>query len=82
MTSRHMGNVSRIVVKIGTSSLMHPNGRINLQAIDQLSYTLTGLVRTNTPTRRDTQTTSISFDWAKRIDDSIPTTFCYLRSKN
>jgi glutamate 5-kinase len=44
MTSRHMGNVSRIVVKIGTSSLMHPNGRINLQAIDQLSYTLTVLV--------------------------------------
>ncbi|CAM4268354.1 glutamate 5-kinase [Weissella hellenica] len=43
-SNRHMGNVSRIVVKIGTSSLMHSNGKLNLQAIDQLSYTLTGLV--------------------------------------
>ena len=43
-SSRRMGNVSRIVVKIGTSSLMHANGKLNLQAIDQLSYTLTGLV--------------------------------------
>lgn len=43
-SSRRMGNVSRIVVKIGTSSLMHSNGKLNLQAIDQLSYTLTGLV--------------------------------------
>lgn len=41
---RHMENVQRLVVKIGTSSLIHPNGKINLQAIDQLSYTLTGLV--------------------------------------
>ncbi|KRM24933.1 glutamate 5-kinase [Ligilactobacillus acidipiscis DSM 15836] len=39
-----MENVQRLVVKIGTSSLIHPNGKINLQAIDQLSYTLTGLV--------------------------------------
>ncbi|KAA8458043.1 glutamate 5-kinase [Weissella paramesenteroides] len=43
-SNRHMENVSRIVVKIGTSSLMHGNGKLNLQAIDQLSYTLTGLV--------------------------------------
>ncbi|SCB83782.1 glutamate 5-kinase [Weissella bombi] len=43
-SSRRMGNVSRVVVKIGTSSLMHSNGKLNLQAIDQLSYTLTGLV--------------------------------------
>lgn len=43
-SNRHMGNVLRIVVKIGTSSLMHSNGKLNLQAIDQLSYTLTGLV--------------------------------------
>ncbi|GKS81548.1 glutamate 5-kinase [Ligilactobacillus pabuli] len=41
---RHMENVQRLVVKIGTSSLIHANGKINLQAIDQLSYTLTGLV--------------------------------------
>ncbi|GBG95497.1 glutamate 5-kinase [Ligilactobacillus salitolerans] len=43
-SNRHMENVSRLVVKIGTSSLMHANGKLNLQAIDQLSYTLTGLV--------------------------------------
>lgn len=43
-SNRRMGNVSRIVVKIGTSSLMHSNGKLNLKAIDQLSYTLTGLV--------------------------------------
>src|SRR5699024_5359269 len=42
--NRHMDNVSRVVVKIGTSSLMHANGKLNLRAIDQLSYTLTGLV--------------------------------------
>ena len=42
--NRHMDNVSRAVVKIGTSSLMHANGKLNLRAIDQLSYTLTGLV--------------------------------------
>jgi glutamate 5-kinase len=41
---RHMENVQRLVVKIGTSSLIHANGKVNLQAIDQLSYTLTGLV--------------------------------------
>lgn len=41
---RHMENVHRLVIKIGTSSLIHTNGKINLQAIDQLSYTLTGLV--------------------------------------
>lgn len=41
---RHMENVQRLVVKIGTSSLIHANGKINLQAIDHLSYTLTGLV--------------------------------------
>ena len=42
--NRHMDNVSRVVVKIGTSSLMNANGKLNLRAIDQLSYTLTGLV--------------------------------------
>ncbi len=43
-SARHMENVSRLVVKIGTSSLIYANGKVNLQAIDQLSYTLTGLV--------------------------------------
>lgn len=35
---------TRIVVKIGTSTLIHPNGKLNLIAIDQLCYTLSGLV--------------------------------------
>ena len=43
-SNRHMDNISRVVVKIGTSSLMNANGKLNLRAIDQLSYTLTGLV--------------------------------------
>ena len=33
----------RIVVKIGTSTLIHQNGKLNLKAIDQLCYTLSGL---------------------------------------
>ncbi|MFT9050786.1 glutamate 5-kinase [Liquorilactobacillus nagelii] len=35
---------TRIVVKIGTSTLIHLNGKLNLIAIDQLCYTLSGLV--------------------------------------
>ncbi|KRM89377.1 glutamate 5-kinase [Liquorilactobacillus vini] len=37
----------RIVVKIGTSTLIHQNGKLNLKAIDQLCYTLSGLVNEN-----------------------------------
>lgn len=33
----------RIVVKIGTSSLIHPSGNINLEAIDRLAYALAAL---------------------------------------
>ncbi|WP_311407788.1 glutamate 5-kinase [Liquorilactobacillus uvarum] len=40
---RHLRS-GRIVVKVGTSTLTHPNGKLNLQAIDQLCYTLSGLV--------------------------------------
>ncbi|MHC5269312.1 glutamate 5-kinase [Enterococcus sp. LJL98] len=36
-------NVQRIVIKVGTSSLIHPNGRINLAAIDELAFVLTDL---------------------------------------
>lgn len=36
-------SVNRIVVKIGTSSLIHPNGKINLDGIDQLAFVLTDL---------------------------------------
>ncbi|MBB1080379.1 glutamate 5-kinase [Limosilactobacillus sp. STM2_1] len=39
MTDTHQ----RVVVKIGTSSLVLPNGRINLKTIDQLSFTLATL---------------------------------------
>lgn len=35
--------VKRIVVKVGTSSLILPNGRINLKTIDQLAFTLSDL---------------------------------------
>lgn len=33
----------RIVIKVGTSTLIYPNGNINLNAIDQLAFTLTDL---------------------------------------
>jgi glutamate 5-kinase len=33
----------RIVIKIGTSSLLYPNGKINLEAIDELAFVLTDL---------------------------------------
>lgn len=36
-------NANRIVVKVGTSSLIHPNGAINLETFDQLAYTLSAL---------------------------------------
>lgn len=36
-------NANRIVVKVGTSSLIHPSGAINLETFDQLAYTLSAL---------------------------------------
>ena len=33
----------QIVIKVGTSSLIYPNGNINLKAIDQLAFTLSDL---------------------------------------
>ncbi|MGI6110533.1 MAG: glutamate 5-kinase [Eubacteriaceae bacterium] len=36
-------DASRIVVKMGTSSLTHPNGRLNLKKIDQLARIMTDL---------------------------------------
>lgn len=44
MAERRQLDAKRIVVKVGTSTLIYPNGKINLKAIDQLSYTLSGLV--------------------------------------
>ncbi|WP_314061612.1 glutamate 5-kinase [uncultured Vagococcus sp.] len=34
----------RIVIKVGTSTLMYPNGKPNLQAVDELAFTLSDLV--------------------------------------
>ncbi|MDE3283322.1 gamma-glutamyl kinase [Lacticaseibacillus casei] len=42
MVKRAM-HCKRIVVKIGTSSLIHRNGKVNLQTIDRLAYALTAL---------------------------------------
>ncbi|KRL11590.1 glutamate 5-kinase [Lentilactobacillus otakiensis DSM 19908 = JCM 15040] len=36
-------NANRIVVKVGTSSLIHPNGMVNLKTFDELAYTLSAL---------------------------------------
>ncbi len=33
----------RVVVKIGTSSLIYPDGKVNLQTIDRLAYALSAL---------------------------------------
>lgn len=41
---RHFENVKRLVIKIGTSSLVLPSGKINLQKIDQLAFVLSSLV--------------------------------------
>jgi len=38
-----LSNKNRIVVKIGTSSLIYPNGAINLAGIDELAFVLAAL---------------------------------------
>ncbi|KAF1304046.1 glutamate 5-kinase [Enterococcus saccharolyticus] len=38
-----LNEAKRIVIKIGTSSLIYPNGNINLAGIDELAFTLTDL---------------------------------------
>ncbi|MGX7024576.1 glutamate 5-kinase [Vagococcus hydrophili] len=43
MSRTSIESVKRIVVKVGTSSLILPNGKINLRAIDQIAFTLTSL---------------------------------------
>lgn len=40
---KSLEKVQRIVIKIGTSSLIYPNGTINLAGIDQLAFVLTDL---------------------------------------
>ncbi|SEM86653.1 glutamate 5-kinase [Ligilactobacillus sp. WC1T17] len=41
---RQLDDVKRVVVKVGTSTLIHANGQINLHALDQLCFVLSGLV--------------------------------------
>lgn len=40
---KDLNTAKRIVIKVGTSTLIYPNGNINLQAIDQLAFVLTDL---------------------------------------
>ncbi|MFC0233799.1 glutamate 5-kinase [Vagococcus entomophilus] len=40
---QNLKNAQRIVIKIGTSSLIYPNGKVNLHAIDQLAFVLSDL---------------------------------------
>ena len=41
---RNFETVNRIVIKIGTSSLVMPNGKINLEKIDQLAFVISSLM--------------------------------------
>lgn len=43
---RNFDNVKRLVIKVGTSSLVLPNGKINLQKIDDLAFVISSLVNT------------------------------------
>lgn len=40
---KDLNTAKRIVIKVGTSTLIYPNGNINLRAIDQLAFVLTDL---------------------------------------
>ena len=40
---KQIGNAQRIVVKVGTSTLLHPNGKINLHRIKHLARELADL---------------------------------------
>ncbi|GAY70050.1 gamma-glutamyl kinase [Streptococcus canis] len=44
MMKRQFENVRRIVIKIGTSSLVLPTGKINLEKIDQLAFVISSLM--------------------------------------
>lgn len=41
---RNFESVNRIVIKIGTSSLVMPNGKVNLDKIDQLAFVVSSLM--------------------------------------
>ena len=40
---KEVTKAKRIVIKVGTSTLIYPNGNINLAAIDQLAFVLSDL---------------------------------------
>ncbi|EGE53428.1 glutamate 5-kinase [Streptococcus parauberis] len=44
MKKRNFESVKRIVIKIGTSSLVQSSGKINLEKIDQLAFVISSLV--------------------------------------
>lgn len=43
----NLKNCKRVVIKIGTSSLIHENGNINLQVIDELAFSLSAIKNQN-----------------------------------
>lgn len=43
MMDKRIIEANRIVVKVGTSSLIHPSGAVNLKTFDELAYTLSAL---------------------------------------
>ena len=43
MSREHLCSHKRIVVKVGTTSLTHPNGKMNLQRMERLCWVLTDL---------------------------------------
>ncbi|MDR1066011.1 MAG: glutamate 5-kinase [Clostridiales bacterium] len=43
MAKRDFSRVKRIIIKIGTTSLTYPNGRINLRRIERIAWVLTDL---------------------------------------
>lgn len=42
-TRSSLNKMKRIVIKVGTSTLMYPNGKLNLQRIEKLAFVLTDL---------------------------------------
>lgn len=43
LSRAHLNTLKRIVIKVGTSTLMYPTGAINLQRIEKLAFVLTDL---------------------------------------
>lgn len=43
LARKKIANSKRIIIKVGTSTLMYPNGSVNLQRIERLAFVLTDL---------------------------------------